>query len=69
LVFEDEDTTMALVYDDGDEEVAVQWQRDPVVVSAVKTVGGTSRRWQCHPRDRTRVRSGVAARVKLVVEP
>jgi hypothetical protein len=66
LVLEDEDTTMALVYDDGDEGVTVQWQRDPVAVLAVKTDGGASRRWQCHPRDRTRVRSGVAARANLM---
>jgi hypothetical protein len=42
LVLEDEDTTMALVYDDGDEGVAVQWQRNPVAVLAVKTDGGAS---------------------------
>jgi hypothetical protein len=57
---------MALVYDDGDEGVAVQWQRDLVAVSAVKTDGGASRRWQCHPRDRTRVKSGVAVGANLV---
>jgi hypothetical protein len=31
--------------------------------------GGASRRWQCHPRDQTRVRSGVAARRTSLLSP
>jgi hypothetical protein len=35
-------------------------------LEAVKTDGGASHRWQCHPRDRTRVRSRVTARANLL---
>jgi hypothetical protein len=42
------------------------WRRCPVAVAAVKTDGGASRRWQCHPRDRTMVSSGVAAGSNII---